>query len=109
MRSLASSMRSLACMLIAALSLSAAPARGADDPGATARPATLAGSAKTVVARMIPVPAAALPQGAAPATTGSGEGFMSTRRGRIALVLLAAGIGWAVYSHSHDRIKSPIR
>lgn len=109
MRALGSSMRPFAGVLIAALALSAAPARGADDVGATARPATLAGSATTIVARMNTVPAAALQQGSAPASTGSGEGFLGTTKGKVAVALLVAGVVITVISRNKDAVHSPAR
>ena len=49
------------------------------------------------------------PQATPSTTTEEPRSFFGSTRGRIAVVLLAGGIGWTIYSNSHDRIKSPIR
>lgn len=46
---------------------------------------------------------------AAQATGLSSPGFFKTRAGVVTLVALAAGAGYALYSTSHDRVKSPNR
>jgi hypothetical protein len=38
---------------------------------------------------------------------GNSSGFLKSKPGIIALVVLAAGTGYALYSASHDRIHSP--
>ena len=43
-------------------------------------------------------------QGQAP---GSSSGFFKSKTGIIALVVMAAGTGYALYSASHDRLHSP--
>ncbi len=40
-------------------------------------------------------------------TPGSASGFFKSKPGIIALVVMAAGTGYALYSASHDRIHSP--
>jgi hypothetical protein len=107
MRVLASSRRSLACVLIGAFSLAAAPARAADARAAVTRPATLAGSAEVVVARMQAAPTAAM-QESAPANVSS-DGFLKGRRGRIAAALFVTGIVVTVVSRKKDAVHSPAR
>jgi hypothetical protein len=40
-------------------------------------------------------------------TAGSAPGFFRTTPGVIALAVMAAGVGYALYSNQHDRIHSP--
>jgi hypothetical protein len=42
-----------------------------------------------------------------PATQAPHKPFFKTGRGIAAAVLMAGGLGWLVYSQSHDRVKSP--
>jgi len=44
-----------------------------------------------------------------PNTSRQSTGFFKSRPGAIALVVMAAGTGYAIYSASHDRIKSPAK
>jgi hypothetical protein len=44
---------------------------------------------------------------ASPADSSPQKPFFKTGRGIAAAVLMAGGLGWLVYSHSHDRVKSP--
>jgi hypothetical protein len=39
----------------------------------------------------------------------SDTSFFKTKKGAAVIVLIAAGFGYALYSKSHDRVKSPIR
>jgi hypothetical protein len=41
--------------------------------------------------------------------TSNGSGFLHSRPGLIALAVMAAGGGYAVYSLSHDRVRSPAK
>lgn len=109
MRALASTPRPVAWMLIAAVSLAAAPASAADGPAATPRPATLAGSVTAAIARADAVPAAALQQDSTPAATSSDGRFLSSRRGRIAAVLFVAGLVTTIVSRQKDAVHSPAR
>jgi hypothetical protein len=109
MRNVASPMRPVACALLVALALSAVPARGADDVAAPSRPASLNATAAAVVARMEAAPAPALQQGSAPAASGSGEGFLSGNRGKIAAVLFVAGLVVTIVSRQKDAVHSPAR
>jgi hypothetical protein len=95
------------CMAVAA---SAAPSAAAEPPAAAKPPAKgkLAASALAVAAAK-EARALQAPPEAPPSSTEEPRSFLGSTRGRIALVLLAAGVGWTIYSHSHDRIKSPIR
>ncbi len=49
-------------------------------------------------------PAAAAQQSAASPSSG---GFFKSKAGMITIALMAAGTGYALYSTSHDRVKSP--
>lgn len=96
------------CMLLAA-GAGAVPAWA--DEAKVARSPAKAKLAAAALAAAAAADARAVqtPPDPAPATTEEPKSFLGSTRGRIALVLLAAGIGWTIYSHSHDRIKSPIR
>jgi hypothetical protein len=99
------------CVVSASLALAAISPLAAAEPArptATAAKPTLAAAALAKAAALEPR-ALAAPQTTGVTGTEEARSFFGSARGRIALVLLAAGIGWTVYSHSHDRIKSPIR
>jgi hypothetical protein len=88
-------------------------ATAAEAPPQAVQPKTLTVSAKTTVAAMS-LPAAALAQAtqatpAAPADTG--KSFFKTGAGKLALVLMAAGTGFMVYSafSDNDPVKSQFR
>jgi hypothetical protein len=91
----------------------AAPVAAAEASAPVAQPQTLAASAKATVAAK-PLPAGAKAQ-AAPAagapTTGESKGFFKTPAGKLAIVLMAAGTGYMVYSafKDNDSVASPIR
>jgi hypothetical protein len=98
--------------LLVGLTFAAPPAIAsgpAPETTPTPRP-TLATSAANAVAAM---PAAAVARAAraqsAPtvANAGSDQSFFKSGKGAAVLVLLAAGLGYTVYSFSHDRVKSP--
>lgn len=42
-------------------------------------------------------------------STTRGPGFFRTKAGMVALAVMAAGTGYAVYSAQHDRVKSPAK
>jgi hypothetical protein len=91
------------------LAFSAPPASASEMNAAPTRPLAAATAAK--LARLAP-PARAFAQekgGAAPAT--DSRSFFQKPAGVAALVLMAAGVGFTLYSISHDRkpVKSPIR
>jgi hypothetical protein len=85
---------------------------------AEAKPSTPAGTSRlaaTTAARLAtlhPTPRAfAQAQQAAPSSGTDSKSFFGTPTGVAAIVLMAAGIGFALYSVSHDRkpVKSPVR
>jgi hypothetical protein len=99
--------------LILGLTLVAPPAFAAE-PAAVGSPRPIAAAANAKVAA---APAAVLAQAtpanptapaAAPAETG-GKPFFKSGKGAIALVLMAATIGYMGYSMSNDRVKSPAK
>jgi hypothetical protein len=101
---------SLGLALIVGLTIMAPPAAAADS-GSTAT-ATRPGLSVATSAAVLKTPKPLFTQQSAPpASTSSDHGFFGTAKGRIALVLFAAGAGWAIYSTKHDRdpVKSPIR
>ncbi len=104
--------RSLAASLalVLGLTLAVPPAFAAEHANAaSSRPIAVAASARVAAA-----PAKALAQAApaapssAPART-SDKPFFRTTKGAIALVLIAATLGYMGYSMSSDRVKSPAR
>lgn len=98
--------RSIAGLLVLALCLAgAAPIASAAENETASNPlagATLRASAEAAVSAK-PLPRGALAQAApaAPAPDG-GKGFFSTTAGRLALVVMAAGTGYMVYSAFKD-------
>jgi hypothetical protein len=99
--------------LTVALTGAAPAATAAEATPRVAQPKTLTASANATVAAMA-LPAGALAQAAqaTPAgTTDTGKGFFSTSAGRIALVLMAAGTSYMVYSafKDNDPVKSQFR
>lgn len=99
-----------ALSVLLALAVGAAPLAAAEPsvpPKAPARRTLAAAALASAEARE--ARAFQAPQGTPQAGTEEPRSFFGSTRGRIALVLLAAGVGWTIYSHSHDRIKSPIR
>lgn len=103
-----------ALALLMGLTFSAPPvaAEAAADSRPVASKPTIADAANKVTRS---VPRAALMQTtdapAATDTADSASGFFGTSKGKLALVLFAAGIGWTLYSVKNDRdpVKSPIR
>jgi hypothetical protein len=95
--------RPIAGLLALTLALAiAGPASAAEPASKVARPQTLAASAKAHVAAL-PMPAAQAKAQASPAaTTSTSKGFFSTGAGKAAIVLMAAGTGFMVYSAFHD-------
>lgn len=113
-RRLESWARPIAGLLILTLGLvTAAPAVAAEPaPAPAPQPLTLVAAATATVASM-PIPAAALAQAtpAPPAAATDSKGFFGTTAGRVALVLMAAGTGYMVYSafKDNDPVKSQFR
>jgi hypothetical protein len=94
--------RPMAGLLALALALAiAGPASAAEPASKVARPQTLTASAKASVAAL-PMPAAQAKAAPAPTTTSGSKGFFSTGAGKAAIVLMAAGTGFMVYSAFHD-------
>ena len=104
--------RPIAGLLTLTLALAVtAPAIAAEATAPAAQP--LAASAKATVAAL-PLPAGAQAQAtpAAPTTSTTGsKSFFKTGAGRLALVLMAAGTGFMVYSafSDNDPVKSQFR
>ena len=96
--------RPMAGLLALTLALAiAGPASAAEPASKIARPQTLTASARASVAAL-PMSAAQAQAKAtpAPATTSGSKGFFSTGAGKAAIVLMAAGTGFMVYSAFHD-------
>jgi len=90
-----------------------APVAAAEASAPVAQPQTLAASAKATVAAL-PIPASVQAQAAPVAQTTSTTGsksFFKTGAGKLALVLMAAGTGFMVYSafSDNDPVKSQFR
>jgi len=104
--------RPIAGLLTLTLALAVtAPAAAAEATAPAAQP--LAASARATVAAL-PLPAGAQAQAtpAAPTTSTTGsKSFFKTGAGRLALVLMAAGTGFMVYSafSDNDPVKSQFR
>ncbi len=98
-----------ALALIVGLTLVAPPAFAAG-PATAANPRPIAAAATAKVEAM---PAATLAQAAqaapTPAADETGKPFLKTTRGAVALALLAGAFGYAFYSFSNDRVKSPAK
>jgi hypothetical protein len=95
-----------------ALVLTAGPAAAGESPrpAATGVKLSLAAAAQARAAVVVPAASAYAQAAAAPATSSS-RSFFRTPTGVAALVLMAVGGGYTLYSVSHDRkpVKSPIR
>jgi len=99
----------LMASLAGAASISpAAASEPALPPTAAPTPPTLT-AAVLAKAAALETRAIAAVQEASPRGSEETRSFLGSPRGKIALVLLAGGIAWTVYSNRHDRIKSPIR
>lgn len=87
-----------------------APAASTAEPATPVAKPTLRASASAAVAAK-PLPATALAQTTPAATTEADKGFFSTTPGRLALVVMAAGTGYMVYSafKDNDPVKSVFR
>lgn len=99
-------------VLVLALAVAAAPLPVlAGEPAPPSQP-TLKASITKVVAREVaatakaPVARSAQSSGA-PSTDLGSPSFFKTKAGVITLLVTAVGIGFTVYSTSHDRVKSP--
>jgi hypothetical protein len=90
--------------------LMALPAAAADTPTKASTP-TLKASMQHIVARDVAakpaVTAAARADRQTSSPAGSTPGFFRSGPGMMAIAVMAAGTGYALYSASHDRIHSP--
>jgi hypothetical protein len=99
-----SALAALACVLSLVL---ASPSRAAEPQGpAQARPAPLALAAAVQAERADLSRALQSAPEAAPAADSS-KPFLKTRRGIVTTVLLAATLGWVIYSTSNEGVTSP--
>jgi len=97
-----------ALALVVGLTLVAPPAFAAG-PAPDPRPITAAAAAKVEAmpaATLAQATPATKPPTAIPAETGN-KPFFKTTKGAIALALMAGTVGYAVYSFSNGRVKSP--
>jgi type VI protein secretion system component VasF len=100
--------------LVVAVTFAAPPASAADAKVSTPRADTsrLAATTAARLAALAPTPRAFAQTQSAPAASGTdSKSFFSTPTGVAAIVLMAAGAGFAIWSANHDRkpVKSPIR
>jgi hypothetical protein len=106
--------RTVARLLVLALAVGAAPVNclASEPAGPQQASPTLAASMHKAVQQEAGKVAKVSPRAArqagasAPADTSSG-GFFKSKAGVATILLLAAGTGFALYSTSHDRVKSP--
>jgi len=81
----------------------------ASDTAKTTSPPTIKGSMERMVARDVsatPAPKMAARDNRQSSGAGSSPGFFKSGPGMIALAVMAAGTGYALYSAQHDRIHS---
>jgi hypothetical protein len=98
--------------LVVGATLAAPPASAAEaKPTPPASTSRLAATTAARLATLAPAPRAFAQAQAAPAAGTDSKSFFSTPTGVAAIVLMVAGVGFAVYSANHDRkpVKSPIR
>ena len=97
-----------ALVLLLGLAISAPPAAAGEGQATPARPLAAATAAK--LATLTPS-ARAFTQETAAASSPDDRSFFQKPAGVAALVLMAGGVGFALYSINHDRkpVKSPIR
>jgi hypothetical protein len=103
-------------VLVLAMALAAAPLPAvAGEPNPLANPSPLKASIETAVAKEM-VAVAKAPNARLARSSGSGTttdlgtpSFFKTPAGVITLVLTTAGLGYAIYSTNHDRVKSPAK
>lgn len=82
----------------------------ASDSATTPSPPTIKKSMEKIVAREVaatPVRKDVARDDRQGAPAGNSPSFFKTKPGMIALVVMAAGTGYAIYSAQHDRIHSP--
>jgi len=81
----------------------------AGDPGSAKRTPSIRQSATEMVARDVsaaPVPPSRAREARQSSSSTSSTSFIKSRPGMIALAVVAAGTGYAIYSAQHDRIHS---
>lgn len=103
-----------ALALVMAITFAAPPATAAEAGKAPMAPVQSRLSAATAakLATLAPSPRAFAQAPSSPASSGGeSKSFFSTPAGVASIVLMVAGVGFAVYSANHDRkpVKSPIR
>jgi hypothetical protein len=101
-----------ALALVLGLTLVAPPAFAAGPATATSpRPIAAAATAKVeaLPAATLAQAAPAAPAAPTPAANEVGKPFLKTTKGAVALALLAGGFGYAFYSFSNGRVKSPAK
>jgi len=100
-----------ALALLVALAFSAPPAGAAEprpEPSPSPEPSTLAGSVDAALEAMPSATLAAAAQTTQEPPSGpDNPSFFKTGKGVAVLALLAGGLGYTIYSFSHDRVKSP--
>jgi hypothetical protein len=97
-----------AALLAAIVALVPLPLAAADD-AAQGKTPTIKRSMEQIVARDVasaPASARVVRRTRQGQSAGASEGFFKTGPGIVALVVLATGTGYALYSASHDRIHS---
>ena len=102
--------RTLAALLLGSLVPSLVPRvaaeEGAPAPAIQQSPRSLRAAASATVARADVSHALQTPSSPSPATE-PGKPFFKTTRGIVTAVLMAGGLGWVIYTTSHDRVRSP--
>jgi hypothetical protein len=87
------------------------PAAAETAPGRPEARPTLAAAAEAKAASLAvePAAAAAAQEPTTAPTTSEGKSFFKSRKGILAAVLMAAGVGYTFYSKDKDRVRSAIR
>jgi hypothetical protein len=86
-----------------------APPAFAAGPAPDPRPIAAAAAAKVETMPAATLAKAAQAAPAAAAADSQAKPFFKTGKGALALALLAASVGYTVYSFSDDRVKSPAK
>ena len=103
--------RPLLRVLVLALAVAAAPLPALAGETTAAPPSPIKTSIQKIVASRV-VTVAKVPAAQANQASGTDLGspsFFKSKAGLVALVVTAAGVGFALYSTSNDRIKSPAK
>ena len=102
--------RAVLLALAAALVPLPAAAAGAGPSAKPAKATTIKASVDKIAATDFATAPAARRDAVRTQSTGLGDrSFFKTKPGMIALAVMAAGVGYAVYSVKHDRITSPAK